>query len=179
MSTSDLRWDTRPARGARRGAPRSEDRAEGVPWGMDTMSADPATHPIATPLAEEGYRPGGCNIGPAEIAQRRRAAIVGTAVTIVVYLVLVALSSGAALPRAARFVVAVPAAGTIVAWLQVWFRFCVAFGSRGVANFGPVGTVTRVEDAEARRADRARVLRMAGAAVVGGVVLGLLAVFIP
>ncbi|MGH2466507.1 MAG: hypothetical protein ACRDGL_02085 [Candidatus Limnocylindrales bacterium] len=145
------------------------------------MSADPAIHPIATPVPDEGYRPGGCNIGPAEIAQRRRAAVVGTVVTVLIYLVLVALSSGASptVSRAARFVVALPAAGSIVAWLQVWFRFCVAFGSRGVANFGPVGTVTRVEDPAALRADRARVLRMVGTAVVGGVVLGLLATFIP
>lgn len=145
------------------------------------MSTDPGIHPITPSLLEEGYRPGACNIGPAEIAQRRQAAIVGTAVTIVVYLALVALSSGASpvLAREARIVVALPAAGTLVAWLQVWFRFCVAFGSRGVANFGPLGTVMKVEDAEARRADRARVLRMVGAAVVGGVVLGLLAVLIP
>ena len=144
---------------------------------MNIVVDDPATRSELT-LTASGYRPGACNIGPAEIARRRQGALVGTVLTVVIYLGLVALSSGAAptLPRGARFVVALPAAGTIVAWLQVWLRFCVNFGSRGVANFGPIGGLTRVADPDAVRADRARVARMLAAAVVAGVVLGILAV---
>ena len=147
---------------------------------MATMQDDLPT-PGGLALVASGYRPGACNIGPAEIARRRLGAIAGTIVTVLVYAGLVALTSGAAptLPRGLRFAVALPAAGTIVAWLQVWLRFCVNFGSRGVANFGAIGSVTKVADPEAVRADRARVARMLAAAVAGGIVLGIVAVLIP
>jgi hypothetical protein len=77
------------------------------------------------------YVPGSCNIGPAEIALRRRAGHAGLVVT---------AALGAALlhsdlPRAWRLTLAVPAAGAASGYLQARERFCADFGWRGVYNF--------------------------------------------
>ena len=114
-----------------------------------------------TPAGE--YRPGGCNIGPAEIARRRRAGYTGLAAAGALAVALVALDA----PTAARWLVALPLAGGAVGFLQARFRFCAAYGMAGVSNFAELGSVERVEDAAARRADRNRALSIsvAGAAI--------------
>ena len=61
------------------------------------------------------YRPGECNIGPAEVARRRRAVLVGLVATLALYLGLLAIAA----PDLVRIVVAVPAASTAV-WLTSW-----------------------------------------------------------
>jgi hypothetical protein len=121
------------------------------------------------------YRPGVCNIGPEEIARRRQGAWVAAVATGVFYLGLIAIGA----PDLARFVVAVPAAGAAVSWLQARERFCVAFGTTGTFNFGPVGELDQVTDEAARRADRRKVASMVlrGAAV--GIVVGVVAVLVP
>jgi len=59
-----------------------------------------------------------CNIGPAEIARRRRSSIVLTGVAAVVAVVLV----GSGLPPMARLALWPFAAGAAVNWLQVVHR---------------------------------------------------------
>jgi hypothetical protein len=54
----------------------------------------------------EGYQPGTCNIGPAEIARRRRAGHVGLGAAIVLLAGLVAIGA----PPLSRLLVALPAA---------------------------------------------------------------------
>ncbi len=114
-----------------------------------------------TPPGE--YRPGACNIGPAEIARRRRAGYTGLAAAGVLAVALVALDA----PTAARWLVALPLAGGAVGFLQARFRFCAAYGMAGVRNFAELGSVERVEDTAARRADRSRAvaISLAGAGI--------------
>lgn len=142
---------------------------------MDTF-AGPAYRPIDpfTPAGSAGYRPGACNIGPDEIAQRRRAGLVGALVTLGLLALLLAIGA----PAPFRLLIALPAAGTAITYLQAILRFCVAFGIAGVFNFGRVGHVTAVEDRAAKRVDRARALRviLAGSAI--GLAVGILAVLI-
>ena len=121
------------------------------------------------------YRAGGCNIGPAEIARRRRGAWLASAATVAFYVALVALGP----PPAARLLVALPAASAAVSWLQVRERFCVAFGGAGVFNFGPLGRPLRVTDAAARRADRRKAASMVLRGGLLGLGLGVLAALIP
>ncbi len=117
------------------------------------------------------YHAGACNIGPQEISARRRAGHVGLAVTLALLAVLLLIGA----PPAWRLVIAIPAAGTAVTYLQAILRFCVAFGWAGVFNFGRVGTMTRVADVDARRADRARALRMIAAGSAIGLAIGVAA----
>lgn len=105
-----------------------------------------------------------CNIGPAELARRRRSAYASTAATALAAIVL--LLAGA--PPAARLLLWPVAAGAAVAWLQVIRRFCVAFGTLGLENFGGLGRQVAV-DATRRGADRRLALRM----ILEGVAIGL------
>ena len=121
------------------------------------------------------YRPGVCNIGPEEIARRRRSAWVAGLATVVFYLGLLAIGA----PGAVRLIVAVPAAITAVTWLQARERFCVAFGATGTFNFGPVGELDQVADEAARRADRRKVASMIARGAAIGLVVGVLAALVP
>lgn len=110
------------------------------------------------------YAPGTCNIGPAEIAIRRRAGHAGLAVT---------AALAAALVRshrhpAWRLALAVPAAGAASGYLQARQRFCANFGFRGVYNFDTRGHEQRVITAQAQAQDRRRALRItATSAAIG------------
>lgn len=107
-----------------------------------------------------------CNIGPAEIARRRRSATVFTAFAAIVAVVLVAMS----VPPAGRLVLFPFAAGAAVNWLQVVHRFCVAFGAFGLENFGRIGEQRSVDQAQ-RTADRRRVVQL----VLEGSLIGAIA----
>lgn len=118
--------------------------------------------PVASPRIIPGER---CNIGPDEIARRRRLAIVGTVVTTVVAVVLIASHA----PVASRLLLGPLAAGSAVTWLQVVRRFCVRFGAFGLENFGALGRERRVDPAM-RSADARKALEM----VLEGVLVGAL-----
>ncbi|MDF2734727.1 MAG: hypothetical protein K0S97_1350 [Chloroflexota bacterium] len=128
-----------------------------------------------TPLAGIEYRPGVCNIGPAEIARRRRAGHVGLLLTVAVLAALVAIGA----PPLARLVLILPATVAASGYLQAWLKFCAGFGSRGIFNFGPVGDTQPVVDEDARSRDRARANRIGLASLVIGVAAGVLAAVLP
>jgi hypothetical protein len=121
------------------------------------------------------YQPGVCNIGPEEIARRRRAGHVGVIATLVVLAVLVAIGA----PPLARLIVALPAAGAASGYLQAWLKFCAGFGSRGVFNFGPLGTTQTVVDDEARGRDRHKARQIGLASLAIGLAVGVVAVLLP
>ncbi|HXX60017.1 MAG TPA: hypothetical protein VEI48_01855 [Candidatus Sulfotelmatobacter sp.] len=134
----------------------------------------PSPHPIQ-PVPGPSYQPGVCNIGPAEIRRRQAGAIAGTIVTIVVAVVIFALG----LPHPVRLLIALPAAGALVGWLQAVLHFCVGFARLGVFNFGEIGPMERIADARAHRADQRRAAQMIGVALLGGLLIGLVAVLLP
>jgi hypothetical protein len=140
-----------------------------------TFSLYATNGPSGTPLAGVEYRPGVCNIGPAEIARRRRAGHVGLLVTVAAYAVLVAIDA----PPLARLILILPAATAASGYLQAWLKFCAGFGSRGIFNLGPVGDTQQVVDEEARARDRARAKRIGLASLAIGVAVGVLAAVIP
>ena len=125
--------------------------------------------------AAADYRPGVCNIGPEEIARRRRAGHLGVVATLVTLAVLVVIDA----PPLARLIVALPAAGAATSYLQAWMKFCVAFGSAGVFNFGRLGEIVKVEDPGARKRDRARSLQIGLGALAIGATVGVTAVVLP
>ena len=127
------------------------------------------------PSTPERYEPGVCNIGPAEVAYRRMWGHLGLLVTLLTLAALLWFDA----PPAARFLVALPAWGTAVAYFQALFKFCVAFASLGVFNFGGLGTTERVVDAAARRRDRARALQVISTGLLAGIVVGAVAVLLP
>lgn len=125
--------------------------------------------------AETAYQPGVCNIGPAEIAARRRSGHVGVIATMVLFAILVAIGA----PSIARLLLAIPAAVAASGYLQARAKFCAGFGSRGVFNFGALGTTQHVEDAEARALDRRRSVQLGLSAFAIGLAVALVAVLLP
>jgi hypothetical protein len=115
-----------------------------------------------------------CNIGPEEIARRRRSALVATIMTALVAVALVALSA----PPAVRLLIWPLATAAAVTWLQVVNRFCVAFGALGLENFGRLGDEVHV-DRHQRSADRRRALQLILEGALIGLVVALLLVAIP
>jgi hypothetical protein len=111
-----------------------------------------------------------CNIGPDEVARRRRSAI---AMTIGVVM-LAALLVVATAPGPVRLLIWPLATAAAVTWLQVVHRFCVAFGALGLENFGRLGRQSQV-DREQRAVDRRRALQLVveGSAIGLAVALGL------
>ena len=133
----------------------------------------PATAPIdAAPTA---YQPGVCNIGPAEIARRRRAGHIGLVATVGLLAALVVVDA----PPVARLLVALPAAIAASGYLQARLRFCAGFGSAGVFNFGELGGTEQVADADARRRDRAKARQIGLASFGIGLAVGVAAVLLP
>ena len=116
----------------------------------------------------------GCNIGPDEIARRRRSAIVGSIVLVALTVAVLALH----VPPLGRFLLWPVATGVAVTWLQVVRRFCVAFGTLGLQNFGRLGDQVAV-DPRLRAADRRRAFRMIGEGAIIGLAATLLVVVIP
>ena len=112
----------------------------------------PGTRPAGVATTDTEYQPGVCNIGPAEIARRRRAGHVGLLVAIVVLAAVVAIGA----PPLARLIVGLPVAAAASGYLQAWLKFCAGFGSRGLFNFGSLGETQQVPGPEARARDRAR-----------------------
>jgi hypothetical protein len=134
------------------------------------FGAGAAPRPVAA-----SYEPGVCNIGPAEIARRRRAGHVGVIATIGLLAILLVLDT----PPAARLLLVIPAAVAASGYLQAWLRFCAGFGSRGIVNFGPLGESESVVDPEARARDRRRARQIGLASLAVGVVVGVAAAIAP
>ncbi|HJW61934.1 MAG TPA: hypothetical protein VJ849_00420 [Actinomycetes bacterium] len=117
------------------------------------------------------YVPGSCNIGPAEIALRRRAGHAGLVVTAALGAALLRSD----LPRAWRLTLAVPAAGAASGYLQAHERFCADFGWRGVYNFDRRGQEQPVAGDNALAQDRRKAMRIAAASAAIGVGVALVA----
>lgn len=130
---------------------------------------------IAYTDAEASYRPGSCNIGPAEIRRRQQAGVIGLLGT-------VALGGGLLLldaPAWSRLLVALPAMMSLVGFIQARSRFCAAYGLRGVLNLGAIGQPQQVGDADARAADRRKALRIFGLSAGGGLAASIAFALLP
>src|SRR5215218_805948 len=121
------------------------------------------------PMTAAQYVPGTCNIGPEEIALRRRAGHVGLAVT---------AALGAALLRSAlspgwRLTLALPAAGAASGYLQARQRFCANYGFRGLYNFDTRGHEQPVPLSDTGAEDRRRSIEIATSSAAIGLGVAL------
>jgi hypothetical protein len=128
-----------------------------------------------TTLAPADYQPGVCNIGPAEIARRRRAGHIGLVAALALFAVLVAIDA----PNWTRLLIAIPAIAAASGYIQARLKFCAGFGSRGIFNFGDVGPTERVSDEADRARDRTRARQIGAASIAIGVAAGVIAAALP
>ena len=104
------------------------------------------------------YQAGACNIGPAEIARRRRAGLAGVAVAVVIAIGLIAIGA----PWWMRLAMFPPLAGGLVSLEQARRHFCVGFAMAGIRNFGALGSPDKVAESADRAADRRAALALTG-----------------
>ena len=118
----------------------------------------------------DGYRPGACNIGPAEISRRRRSGYLGLGVAAALAVGLVVTDAAPVL----RLAVGAPLFVGLLGFAQAQLRFCVGFATMGLRNFGALGGESKVGDRAAHRADlrRATVITAGCAAAAGAVAVG-------
>jgi hypothetical protein len=134
-----------------------------------------SSNPGLQPLQVVAYQPGVCNIGPAEIARRRRTGHAGLIVSVALLIVLLVVAA----PHWTRLALVLTAGASASGYLQAWLHFCAGFGSAGVYNFGPLGTVERVDDSAARSRDRMRSLQIGLGSLAIGLVVGVGAALLP
>jgi hypothetical protein len=121
------------------------------------------------------YRPGVCNIGPAEIRRRRQIGYLGLAVAVALAAALLALDA----PAWTRLIIALPVAGALSGFIQAQTRFCAGFAMAGLQNMGRLGEQVQVEDAAARAADRRKAILIQAAAITGGLAAGMIFALLP
>lgn len=133
---------------------------------------------FATQVRTDGpsaYEAGACNIGPAEIARRRRAGHVGVALTVGVVALLVAIDA----PPVTRLIAILPAAVAASGYIQARMRFCAAYGQRGVFNFDEGTNTTAVVSDADRARDRRRARQIGLVSFAIGAAVGVVAVLLP
>lgn len=121
------------------------------------------------------YIPGTCNIGPAEVKRRRNGTIFSAVLVIVMIVLFLVLD----VARIWRLTLFIPAFSLGVSFQQWYFKFCIAFGTKGVFNFGEIGKTFTVEQKENVRKDRIKTLKMIGAGAVFGLIVPVLFYFLP
>lgn len=114
---------------------------------------------IEYPIEPAGaYRPGACNIGPQEIARRRRSGVIGLGLSAVIAAGLVVAGA----PPLLRVAVFPVLAGAIVSFEQARRHFCAGFALAGIRNFGARDAIEHVTDEAALAADRRAALILFG-----------------
>ena len=138
-----------------------------------SAASSSAPQPLGSLVSGE-YQPGVCNIGPAEIARRRRSGHIGLIAAVVLFAVLVAIGA----PPLLRLLLVIPVAVSASGYLQAYLKFCAGFGAAGIYNFGEVGTTDKVADATARALDKGKSMRISLASFAIGLGVAIVAVLL-
>jgi hypothetical protein len=121
------------------------------------------------------YIPGVCNIGPAEIAMRKRVGWGGLVVTAIAWIGLVYFSVN----HYWLLLLVFPASMSATGFLQGYLHFCAGFGMRGLFNFGSeVGKTETVQQQEFRAKDKKRAQEIFLYSVIVGIVVALIAFYL-
>lgn len=120
-------------------------------------------------VEEQGYIPGTCNIGKAEIIARRNFAIMMGILSVI---------AGAAMfyfhvNKLWRLILFLPLASFIIGIQQWYYKFCANFGLRGIFNFGELGKQIPVEMLDMIKADRRKAIQILVTGVILGIVLAV------
>jgi predicted nucleic acid-binding Zn ribbon protein len=118
------------------------------------------------------YIPGVCNIGEAEIKQRKQIGWIGLLIVIVLWIVLDVYH----VAYFWKIFIFFPASLSATGFLQGFMHFCAGFGLKGVFNFGPeVGKTDTASQAEFRAMDRRKAINIFMYSVLIGLVITVVA----
>lgn len=122
--------------------------------------------------AQDGYRPGACNIGPREIMKRRAYGVAGIASAIVFGVALLWIGA----PQVARALVLFPLWGAIISLEQARRKFCAGFAYAGIRSVSGSNATESVSDPADLAIDRAAARRLV--AYCGAIATAITAVFV-
>lgn len=112
------------------------------------------------------YVPGACNIGSREILRRR---VVGIAALVFAMVSGYTLLAADEIGRTARLGIFFPLLVSAIGFIQARNKFCLAYGLAGTFNFGKIGDMERVFDAESKKSDRRKAIAiLIQAALIAG-----------
>ena len=96
------------------------------------------------------YVAGSCNIGKGEVRRRQTVALIG------LFLIFFSASTilGTEQSRSIRLSIFLPAMIFAVGFIQARKKFCLAYGLAGTFNFGKLGSITKVQSEQDKKADR-------------------------
>ena len=96
------------------------------------------------------YVAGSCNIGKGEIRRRQTVALIG------LFLIFFSASTilGTEQSRSVRLSIFLPTMIFAVGFIQARKKFCLAYGLAGTFNFGKLGSITKVQSEQDKKADR-------------------------
>ncbi len=127
-------------------------------------------------MATQEYIPGICNIGPAEIARRKRAGYAGLIVSIVLFTVLIGIKAHPVW----RLLLVFPVMSAASGFLQAYFHFCAGFGFKGVYNVvKPAGKTETIQQKEFRTKDRQKALQITGLSILIGLIFAGVFYYLP
>ena len=109
-------------------------------------------------MSESTYIPGMCNINKAEVAYRRKAMWFGVALSVILFVLLLALQSAWWIVALGLFI---PVYIAAIGYLQVKNKFCVSYGSQGKQNASDGNELAEaITDKEALAADKKKTRNM-------------------
>lgn len=127
-------------------------------------------------MANTEYIPGVCNIGPAEIARRKRAGYIGLIASVMLFAILLVFNA----PPVYRLLIFFPVMSAASGFLQAYFHFCAGFGFKGVYNVvRPAGKTETVQQKEFRKKDRQKALQITGLSMLIGLAFAGIFYYLP
>ena len=115
------------------------------------------------------YVPGTCNIGKEEIKARRNSAIFAG----IFSLVFTIFFSVVHMDKLWRLFIFFPLVSSGIGFQQWYFKFCVRFGLKGIFNFKNMGHTDTVEQAEMRKLDKAKAVKVIVTAIIVALILSI------
>ena len=122
------------------------------------------------------YIPGVCNIGPDEIARRRRAGWMSLGISVLLLFLFILFS----VPPLYRLIIFLPITSAASGFLQAYFHFCAGFGFKGVYNImKPAGQTESIQQKEFRNKDRQKALQITVLSILIGLVFAGISYYLP
>ncbi|MFX0084786.1 MAG: hypothetical protein ACFFAU_03855 [Candidatus Hodarchaeota archaeon] len=130
-------------------------------------------------MAEIKYSPGVCNIGEAEIRQRRLIGYLGLALTFIVIIIYIALVLALKLNPLFGVIVFIPAEMACIGLIQARTKFCAAYGLTHQQNVSAYfGVTKKIEDEVSRVEDRNKALKIILQSLLIAIIITVLAIFV-
>lgn len=114
----------------------------------------------------DGYIPGSCNIGEAEVRRRKIITLLFFCILIVIT---PALLMNKAIDHYYRLLLVFPFSLFIISYTEWCSRFNVIYGLRGRLNFGKIGEEYIIVNHEYKRKDRLNAIKIILIGVLGGI----------